>query len=117
MLVQIGASQVLDAILVVDRAQPRDRQFHTHLLLELFAPLLQGEPTQTLEGGMRFEERCNISLDFERRFRAAVVTTIMNIVGALSYEALDSEVARRDWNAHDFRELRLGHEVSRKVGQ
>ena len=66
---------------------------------------------------MRSEERRNISLDFERRFRAAVRATIMNIVGALSDEALDSVVARRDWNAHDFRELSVGHEICRKVGQ
>ena len=67
--------------------------------------MLQGEPTPTLEGGMRSEERCNISLDFERRFRAAVRATIMNIVGALSDEALDCAVARRDWDAHDFLKL------------
>ena len=43
LLVRVRANQVLDAVPVVERAQPRDRQFHTHLLLELFAPLLQGE--------------------------------------------------------------------------
>ena len=45
---------------------------------------------------MRSEERFNISLDFERRFRATVRATIMNIVSALSDEALDCVVARRD---------------------
>ena len=66
---------------------------------------------------MRSEERCNICLYFERRFRAAVVTTIMNIVSTLSDEALDCVVARRDGNAHDFRELSVRHEICRKVGQ
>ena len=66
---------------------------------------------------MRSEERRNISLDFERRFRAAVRDTIMNIVGALSDEALDCVVARRDWNAHDFRVLSVCHKIVRKVGQ
>ena len=66
---------------------------------------------------MRSEERRNISLDFERRFRAAVVTTIMNKVSALSHEALDCVVARRDGNAHDFRELSVRHEICREVGQ
>ena len=66
---------------------------------------------------MRSEERRNISLDFERRFWAAVNTKIMNIVSALSNQALDCIVARRDWNEHDFRELRVFHEICRKVGQ
>ena len=79
--------------------------------------MLQGEPTPTLEGGMRSEERCDICLDFERRSRAAVVTAIMNIVSALSHEALDCVVARRHRDAHDFRELSVRHEVGREVGQ
>ena len=59
---------------------------------------------------MRSEERRNICLDFERRFWAAVRMTMINIVSALSDEALDFVVARRDWNAHDFRELSVCHE-------
>ena len=66
---------------------------------------------------MRSEERRNISLDFERRFRAAVRATIMNIVSALSDEALDCVVAREDWNVHDFRELSVRNEIGREVGQ
>ena len=78
---------------------------------------MQGEPTPTLESKLGPEERCNICLDFERRFRAAVSATIMKIVSALSDEALDCVVARRDGNAHDFRELSVRHEICRKVGQ
>ena len=41
----------------------------------------------------------------------------MNVVGALPYEALDRVVARRHRNAHHFRQLGVGHEVRREVGQ
>ena len=66
---------------------------------------------------MRSEERCDICLDFERRSRAAVVTAIVNVVSALSHEALDCVVARRHRDAHDLRELSVRHEVNREVGQ
>ena len=63
------------------------------------------------------EVSCNISLDFERGLRAAVRSTIVNVVGALPDEALDRVVARRHRNFHHFRQLGVGHEVRRDVGQ
>ena len=65
LLVRVRADEVLDAVSVVKRAEARDREFHSHLPLELLAPLMQGEPTPTLEGLMSPEVSCNISLDFE----------------------------------------------------
>ena len=76
---------------------------------------MQGEPTLTLEGLMSPEVSCNISLDFEGGLGAAVGSPIMNVVGALPYEALDRVVAGGHWNVHDFRQLGVGHEVCGKV--
>ena len=70
LLVRIRADEVLDAVSVIKRAQARDRKFHSHLPLELLAPLMQGEPTPTLEGLMSPEVGGNISLDFEGGLRA-----------------------------------------------
>ena len=39
-LVRVRADKVLDAVPVIERAQPRDRELHAHLPLELLAPLL-----------------------------------------------------------------------------
>ena len=59
----------------------------------------------------------NISLDFEGGLRAAVGSTIMNVVGTLPYETLDCVVARRHWDVHGFRQLGIGHEVCGEVSQ
>ena len=115
LLVRVRADEVLDAVSVVKRAEARDREFHSHLPLELLAPLMQGEPTPTLEGLMSPEVSCNISLDFEGGLGAAVGSPIMDVVGALPNETLDCVVAGGDWNVHDFRQLGVSHEVCGKV--
>ena len=66
---------------------------------------------------MSYEEGRNISLDFEGRLRPAVGLTITNVVGPLPDEALDRIVARRHWNVHGFRQLGIGHEICREVGE
>ena len=115
LLVRVRADEVLDAVSAVKRAEARDRKFHSHLPLELLAPLMQGEPTPTLEGLMSPEVSCNISLDFEGGLGATVGSPIMNVVGALPNETLDCVVAGGDWNVHDFRQLGVSHEVCGKV--
>ena len=83
LLVRVRADEVLDAVSVMKRAQARDRKFHSHLPLELLAPLMQGEPTPTLEGLVSPEVGGNISLDFEGGLRAAVGSPIVDVVGPL----------------------------------
>ena len=117
LLIRIRADEVLDAVSVVARAEARDREFHSHLPLELLAPLMQGEPTPTLESLMSPKVGGNISFDFEGGLRAAVGSTIMNVVGALPYETLDCVVAGGHWNVHGFRQLGVGHEVCGEVSQ
>ena len=66
---------------------------------------------------MSFEVGGNVCLDFEGGLRAAVGSPIVNVVGPLSDETLDCVVARRHRNAHHLRQLGVGHEVRREVGQ
>ena len=66
---------------------------------------------------MSFEIGGDVGLDFERGLRAAVRSTIVNVVGALPDEALDRVVAGGHWNVHGFRQLGIGHEVCREVSQ
>ena len=117
LLVRIRADEVLDAVSVVKRAEARDREFHSHLPLELLAPLMQGEPTPTLEGLMSPEVGGNISLNFEGGLGAAVGSPIVNVVGPLLDETLDCVVTGGHWNVHGFRKLGAGHEVCGEVSQ
>ena len=66
---------------------------------------------------MSFEVGGDVGLDFEGGLRTAVGSTIMNVVGSLPDEALDRVVARRHRNAYHFRQLGVGHEIRREVGQ